>query len=94
MKCKYDRKCDYEYLEVRCTIKDCKDINYFGKPKGNGLIVLLYNHKKQIIFQWASCHSCIFPIGYLTVENKIKRDFDSKKIKIIIISIDIFLINL
>ena len=47
MKYNYDRKCDYEYLEVRCTIKDCKDINYFGKPKGNSLIVLLYNHKKQ-----------------------------------------------
>ena len=64
-------------------------LNFLNSPIG-----LLYNHKKQIIFQKASCHYCILPIGYLNVENKIKRDFDSKKIIIIIISIDISLINL
>ena len=50
-----------------------ENLNFLNSPIG-----LLYNHKKQIIFQKASCHYCILPIGYLNVENKIKRDFDSK----------------
>ena len=82
IKCKYDKICGYEYLQVRCPIKDCKDISYFGKPKNfcNSPNGLLYNHKKQIIFQKVTCNYCIRPIVYLTFENRINRYFDSMKI--------------
>ena len=82
IKCKYDKICGYEYLQVRCPIKDCKDISFFGKPKNfcNSPNGLLYNHKKQIIYQKVSCNFCFRPIVYLTEENKINRYFDSMKI--------------
>lgn len=82
IKCIESKNCGYEYLFVRCPIKDCNDITYFARPKNycnspNGII---YNHKKKIIFQKISCSFCIRPIVYYSELNKINRYHDSMKI--------------
>lgn len=76
------KRCGYEYLQVRCTRKYCNDITYFARPKNycnspNGII---YNHKKQLIFQKISCYYCIRPIVYNSYENKVNRYYDSMEI--------------
>ena len=33
IKCLNEKDCNYEFLQIRCQIADCKDITYFFKPK-------------------------------------------------------------
>lgn len=82
IKCKEEKRCGYEYLQIRCPRKDCNDITYFAKPKNfcNSPNGILYHHKK-IIFQKISCTFCFRPICYNSEENKINRYFDSMKIE-------------
>ena len=83
IKCNNEQKrCGYEYLQVRCPRKNCNDITYFARPKNfcnspNGII---YNHKKKYIFQKISCNFCIRPIVYVSDEKQINRYYDSMQI--------------
>ena len=82
IKCFENKNCGYEYLFVRCPLKDCNDITYFARPKNycNSPNGILYNHKRKIIFQKISCNFCVRPIVYYSELNKINRYYDSMKI--------------
>ena len=82
IKCIEIKDCGYEYLQIRCPIKDCNDLTYFSKPKNfcnspNGII---YNHKNKKMFQKITCHFCIGPIVYISDQKKLNRYYDSMKI--------------
>ena len=83
IKCLNNTECGYEYLQIRCPKKGCNDLTYFSRPKNysnspNGII---YNHKKEEIFQKISCHFCYKPIVYLSTKIIINRYYDGMKIK-------------
>ena len=77
------KECDYEYLQIRCPKKDCFDLAYFSRPKNhsNNPSGIIYNHKKEEVFQKISCFFCIKPIIYLSNKIKINRYYDAMEIK-------------
>ena len=83
IKCLNNKDCGYEYLQIRCPKKDCYELTYFSKPKNhsnspNGII---YNHKKEEIFQKISCYFCYKSIVYFSNKTKIDRYYEGIKIK-------------
>ena len=78
-----NEKCGYEYIQIRCPIANCYDINYFSKPKNysnTGANAITYNHKKILLFQKINCHFCVRPIVYKSDKKEINRYFDSMKV--------------
>ena len=76
-------ECGNEYIQIKCPIKYCLEMTYLPKPKNycnfpNGII---YNHKKELIYQKISCNYCFRPIVYISKKNDINRYYDSMLIK-------------
>ena len=78
------QKCNNQYLQTSCIIKNCEEHFYFVKPKNytnlpNGII---HDHKKQLVFQKISCYFCLRPIDFITREqNDINRYYEAQKVK-------------
>ncbi len=82
--CLDEKDCKNHYFQTCCVVKNCPDIfnftrakNYTNLPTG-----VIYDHKKELIFQKISCYFCYRPIDFITKEeNQINRYYEGQLIK-------------
>lgn len=78
-----NNKCNYQYIEINCPVKFCKDITYLEKPKiftnyPSGIMTL---HKNEFLFQKISCFYCCRPIVYKSIKSHKNEYIEAQKVE-------------
>ena len=81
--CPDDKNCKNNYFQTCCVEKNCPDVFNFTRAKiyTNLPAGVIYDHKKQYIFQKISCYFCYRPIDFKTKEeNNINRYYEGQSV--------------